>query len=105
MIYTPHTLQVLNQFSSEDENGNPITTNNGYQDVCKCRCDDNGSQKMVGVAGTGVVYSYHVVLDDSIIIPQGTMIKVLDEAGAVRAEGKVIKSGKKNFLPYSEIYI
>ncbi len=49
MIFAPHTLQVKVTIPMEtDEFGRPIPGTGGesWQDVCKCRCDDNSTKRV-----------------------------------------------------------
>lgn len=106
MIYTPHILRLWNPgTSSEDEDGNPITTGGGYVNLCRCRCDDNGQNKMVGVAGEGIVYNHHIVMAEKVILRVGDKVDVLNEDGSQRASGEVKKFTILNRLQYAEIYL
>lgn len=107
MIYAPHTLQVkVENKPTEDEFGNPIFPDDPFtwKTIGPCRCDDNGQMKQISVNGTMFDFSYHVVYESERITP-GADVQVLDELGEVRGSGKVSKSAKCNFLPYSELWV
>lgn len=107
MNYTPHTLQVkVENQPARDEFGNPIFSDEPFtwKTIGECRCDDNGQMKQISVNGTMFDFSYHVVYEGKIITP-GTEIRVFDEVGRTRGFGKVSKSAKCNFLPYSELWV
>jgi hypothetical protein len=107
MLYTPHTLQLfIAGESTLNEKGRPVTTESGYLDFCKCRCDDNGAQKQIGVNGKAYLYNYHIVFEGKYKLNIGDKIRVIDADGkSIRAEGEVVKPGKHNYLNYSEAYL
>lgn len=107
MIYSPHRLFVkVENKPTEDEFGNPIFPYEPFTWVerGRCRCDDNGQMKQISVNGAMFDFSYHVVYTGE-RIANGTDVKVLDEAGELRGSGKVKKSGKCNYLQYSEVWM
>ncbi len=109
MNYAPHTLQkrIISE-EVNDEYGRPITGMSAekWDNVCKCRCDDNGDKKVTLSDGTIVVPSYHIVLDGNTPdVMTGDYIRCLKEDGSVRGEGHIIKTKTLNYLPYAEIYM
>ena len=104
MIYAPHILQIYNPGQTTTDSNNDIIVAEGtWETVGGCRCDDNGAMKQIGINGIGQLYNYHVVYEGP-NIPIGTKIRCLNGED-VRGEGKVLKSGKCNFLGYSELWV
>lgn len=108
MIYAPHILEKLVKIEPEaDEVGNsvPGTGNEKWTYVGKCRCDDNGAGRKIGVGGEMVTYSYHIIIDRKMKIPSGTKVRALEQDGSIRGEGKTLNPSKCNYLNYSEVWI
>ena len=104
MIFAPHRLMVkVVSGPSFDEDMNPLPPKEDWKDFGSCRCDDNGVMKQISVNGVMYDYNYHVVYEGG-ILNAGTEVRILD-GESVRAEGKVIKSGKSNYFKYAEIWL
>lgn len=107
MIYAPHTLQVkMVSPMLKDEFGRPIKGTGGesWEDVCKCRCDDNSTKEFK--SENGIVYrpSYHVVCTTRISLKQGDYVRCMDE-NVIRGEGKVYNPKSCNYFGYGEFWI
>ena len=106
-MYGPHRLQVkvITQ-PDKDEFGREIPNTGGecWQDVCKCRCDDNSTQKFSDANGQLYIPKYHIVCDGRISVKAGDYIRCLD-GDSVRGEGEVYQVRVLNFLNYSELWV
>ena len=106
MYYAPHILKAKVYKEPEyDENGNPIIVENDeWEEIGRCRCDDNGQMKQVSVNGSMVDFSYHIVYEGKDVLP-GKEVIAIDGDGNARGAGKVIKIARCNYLNYSEIWV
>lgn len=107
MIYAPHILQVkVIKPMETDEFGRPIPGTGGedWQDVCKCRCDDNTTKEFS--SDNGAVYrpAYHVVCEKRITVKAGDEVRCMD-GGSVRGQGKVYTVKNTNYFNYSELWM
>lgn len=74
MIFAPHILQVkVIKPMETDEFGRPIPGTGGesWQDVCKCRCDDNTTKEFSSDNGSVHRPNYHVVCEKKSLSRQG----------------------------------
>lgn len=107
MIYTPHILQkrVLLE-PQRDEFGRIIhDVVEDWEEVCKCRCDDNDTASFSSDNGSAYTPKYRIVCNGSKDIPAGEYIRCVSNDGSIRGEGEVYRTRKLNFLPYSEIWV
>lgn len=107
MIFAPHILQVkVITPMEEDEFGRPIPGTGGesWKDVCRCRCDDNSTQKFEDVNGQLYIPKYHIVCDGRISLKAGDYIRCLD-GDSMRGEGEVYRAKVINSLNYSELWV
>lgn len=105
MIFAPHILQVkIVSPPTFDADMNPVAGKAEWKEIGPCRCDDNGARKQISVNGVVVDYNHHIVYEGE-KIAAGTQVRVLDESGGIRAEGKVIEPSTCNFFSYSEIWL
>ena len=90
MIFAPHILQVqtVKPFD-KDEFGRPIPGTGGvlWEDVCKCRCDDNSTKEFTSANGEVYRPNYHVVCEKK------------------RGQGEVYTVKSTNFFNYSELWM
>lgn len=109
MFYAPHILQKrIIPSESVDEFGRPIVdeSSDEWQEICRCRCDDNGDKEIKMSDGTVVTPDYHIVIGNNIPdVKTGDYVRCLKEDGTVRGEGHIVKSRTLNFLPYAEIFV
>lgn len=107
MYYAPHILQVKVIIPMEkDEFGRPIpgTGVESWQEICKCRCDDNLTKEFTSVNGSVYRPAYHVVCDGKVTVKAGDSIRCVDEE-VVRGEGLVYMVKRLNMLNYSEVWV
>lgn len=74
MIFAPHILQVkVITPMDKDEFGRPIPGTGGeyWQEVCKCRCDDNTTKEFSSDNGSVYRPNYHVVCEKRITVKAG----------------------------------
>ena len=108
MLYAPHILEIESHKEPQrDEKGNTIpgTGGSSWEEIGRCRCDDNNSGERVGVSGTMIEYVYHIVVEGRVIIPIGSKVRALEKDGSIRGEGSVIRASKCNYMNYSEIWV
>lgn len=91
--------------AENDEYGQPIVGDeaDAWEDVCRCRCDDNVTKWYSSQAGSVYRTNYHAVCDGKIAIDEGDIVRCL-ENGEVRGEGEVYTVKKCNFFGYTELY-
>lgn len=108
MIFAPHILQVKVITPMEtDEFGRPIPGTGGesWQDVCRCRCDDNSTKEFKSENGSVYRPNYHVVYSGPIHVMAGCIIRCVDLEDNVRGEGEVYTVKRLNMLNYSELWM
>lgn len=107
MIYAPHILQLkVVSEPSTDKYGRefPGIGETAWQDICKCRCDDNSTQKFEEVNGRLYIPKYHVVCEGKIALNAGDYVRILD-GDNIRGDGEIYQIKVLNFLNYSELWI
>lgn len=107
MIFAPHTLQVKVIIPMEtDEFGRPIPGTGGesWQDVCRCRCDDNSTKEFTSENGEVYRPNYHVVCEKRISLKAGDEVRCM-EGENIRGTGKVYMVKNTNYFSYSEIWL
>ncbi len=106
MMYTPHILQKrIASASSRDEYGRIIpVTDERWETVCACRCDDNATQNLTTDNGEVFRPNYHVVCPGKADVKAGDYIRVMD-GGEVRGCGEVSMVKHTNYLSYSELWL
>jgi len=107
MYYTTHILQVKVITPLEkDEFGRPIPGTGGgdWQEVCKCRCDDNTIKEFKSENGEVYRPNYHVVCEKCTTIKAGDEIRCMDGED-VRGQGKVYMVKGTNYFNYSELWM
>lgn len=107
MIYAPHILQVKVIKSMEtDEFGRPIPGTGGedWQDVCKCRCDDNTTKEFSSDNSSVYRPNYHVVCEKRITVKAGDEVRCMDGA-SVRGQGEVYTVKNTNYFNNSELWM
>jgi len=83
MIFAPHILQVkVITPMDKDEFGRPIPGTGGeyWQEVCKCRCDDNTTKEFSSDNGSVYRPNYHVVCEKRIDVGDEA-VKYAEENG------------------------
>lgn len=108
MIYSPHILQILTDYTSkDDDNGNPDTTHadGTWVTICRCRCDDNTTKEFKNTNGDVYRPSYHIVYENAELVKAGTEIRCLNADGSVRGSGKVYLPKMTNFFNYRELWV
>lgn len=107
MIFAPHTLQVKVTTPMEtDEFGRPIPGTGGesWQDVCKCRCDDNSTKEFTSENGEVYRPNYHVVCEKKISLKAGDEVRCMDGEN-IRGAGEVYMVKNTNYFGCSEIWL
>ena len=108
MIYMPHTLKLRAITAPSRDSHGAIIPGSGtdvWNDVCRCRCDDNTTKEFTTSNGQVFRPSYHVVMDGKTTLKAGDEIKCVDDLGNIRGSGKVYLSKNTNYFNYSEIYV
>lgn len=89
-----------------DEYNRPIpgTGGEGWEEVCKCRCDDNTTKEFSSDNGEVYRPNYHVVCERVSGIKAGDYVRCMD-GDVVRGQGEVYMVKDTNYLGYSEIWM
>ena len=107
MIFAPHILQVkVITPMDKDEFGRPIPGTGGeyWQEVCKCRCDDNTTKEFSSDNGSVYRPNYNVVCENRITVKAGDEVRCMDGDG-VRGQGEVYTVKSTNYFNYSELWM
>ena len=107
MIFAPHILQVkVVAEPDRDEYGRPIPGTGGesWQDVCKCRCDDNSTKEFTSVNGEVYRPNYHVVCEKRISVKVVDEVRCMDGEN-VRGTGEVYTVKNTNYFGYAELWM
>nr|DAF23234.1 MAG TPA: hypothetical protein [Caudoviricetes sp.] len=107
MNYAPHTLYLKNTSGyTRDEYGRPVAAKEEtWEAVCKCRCDDDTTTKLVSENGITYDSKYHVVCERNIAFKGGEEVRCM-EGERVRGEGVVAKKPRNcNYFGYGEFWI
>ena len=107
MIFAPHILQVkVITPMAKDEFGRPIPGTGGeyWQEVGKCRCDDNTTKEFSSDNGSVYRPNYHVVCEKRITVKAGDEVRCMDGDG-VRGQGEVYTVKSTNYFNYSELWM
>lgn len=107
MYYTPHILQLkVISAPDRDSYNRPIpgTGSESWQDVCRCRCDDNTTTEFKSDNGQVYRPDFHVVCECNIALKAGDYVRCMDD-DEVRGEGEVYKVKNTNYLGYSELWM
>lgn len=107
MYYAPHILQIkVITPMDKDEFGRSIPGTGGeiWQDVCKCRCDDNITKEFSSDNGSVYRPNYHVVCERRITVKAGQEVRCMDGEN-IRGRGEIYTVKNTNYLEYSEIWM
>lgn len=107
MIFGPHILQVKVIAEMErDEFDRPIPGTGGgsWQEVCRCRCDDNATKEFKSENGSVYRPNYHVVCEKRISVKAGDEVRCMDGED-VRGQGVAYMVKSANYFDYSEIWL
>lgn len=105
-MYLPHRLQKQEtQPTTRDGDGNPVSGSTSWVDLSPCRCDDNNTQRSIGVAGEAYIYQHKIVTPTIEALKEGAQVRVIDAVGAVRAEGRIVRTVRLSYQPYTEMYL
>lgn len=107
MFYAPHILQVkVSNTLEKDEFGRPVpvTGTEEWQDVCKCRCDDNSTKEFISENGQVYRPNYHVVCEKSITVKAGQEVRCMS-GNVIRGSGTAYMVKNLNYLSYSELWM
>ena len=90
----------------KDEFGRPIPGTGGecWQDVCKCRCDDNTTKEFTSDNGSVYCPNYHVVCEKRITVKAGDEVRCMD-GDNLRGQGEVYTVKNTNYFGYSELWM
>ncbi len=104
MIFAPHILQVkVITPMDKDEFGRPIpgTGDEYWQEVCKCRCDDNTTKEFSSDNGSVYRPNYHVVCENRITVQAGDEVRCIYFDGVIgQGEFYTVKSTILFFYSY-----
>lgn len=107
MIFAPHILQIkVIKPMDKDDFGRPIPGTGGedWQDVCKCRCDDNTTKEFSSDNGSVYRPNFHVVCEKRITVKAGDEVRCMD-GESVRGQGEVYTVKSTNYFNNSELWM
>ncbi len=96
LTYKPHKLYVKRKQKTFDGDGNYEGETETCEFICDCRCDDVGTRDAITVNGEQFFPSYHIVAEKRVNC--GDFVRVLDEDGGIRAEGKIVRVAYANYF-------
>ena len=104
MHFSPHILQVFHKRETRDEYNRVSSSNGTWEDVAKCRCDDNSARVVNPDNGIAFVPRFHIVSENNAIVKNGDRVRCLRDDGTVRGEGRAINVRSLNKLDYMDLY-
>lgn len=104
MMYAPHILKKKTSKITRNKYGEIVSTEETWETVGRCRCDDNTTQHFTTDNGSVYVPKYHIVCDKA-DINEGDYVRAEYPNGKVRGQGKVYNAPKCNYLNYMSIYV
>lgn len=104
MRYAPHILYKKTNMEVRNEYNEIVEVYSTWEEVKRCRCDDNTTEHFETENGGIYVPKYHIVCDKC-DISVGDEVKVLREDGTYRGGGRVLNAPKCNYLNYMSIYV
>ena len=103
MFYSPHLLQKRVITVVRDALGRAESSNETWEDICPCRCDDNTTQKFTSDNGDVYTPKYHIVCPKN-AIKAGDYVRCMKD-GVLRGEGEVYIVKSTNYYNYTEIWV
>lgn len=101
MYYSPHRLYKKVEILGRDKYGRLTESQESWEEVGKCRCDDNSVQEFHDENGNVYRPHYKIVACRNANIKVGDYVKVEPN----RAEGRVFNVTHLNYLDYSTIWL
>lgn len=108
MYYAPHILQLkVVSAPDTDPYGRVVIGTGGehWQDICRCRCDDDTTEELVSDNAEVYRSRWHVVSERNGKIKAGDTIRCIERDGAVRGEGVVRIPKRTNYYAYEEYWV
>lgn len=109
MYYAPHILfKKVKRAPEIGPNGHPVFKDSeGWEEICRCRCDDNNGTKVQQPDGSFYLPNFHIVCDGrDIAVKAGDYVKAEWPDGTLRGEGEIKPMPKRtNHYDYTEIYV
>ena len=104
MQYAPHILFVKRKEETRDQYNRVVTSDEKWEKVCLCRCDDNATPIVSTVNSKEYIPRYHVVSQRTTAVKSGDFVRILNPDGTLRGEGKADNVRVLNFLDYTDFY-
>lgn len=104
MNYSPHILLVRRLTEERDAYNRVIASSEEWVEVCRCRCDDNADSIVSTDNSIEYIPKYHIVAEKTREISNGDKVRVLNEDGSIRGEGKADRVRVLNYLDYTDFY-
>jgi len=104
MIYSPHILFVKRKEEKRDEFNRVVSTEEKWERVGECRCDDNLTSIVSTLNSKEYIPRYHVVSPRTDMIKSGDDVRILTPDGLLRGEGKADNVKSLNYLDYTDFY-
>lgn len=103
LTYAPHKLYVKEKQKQFDEFGNYEGETETFTYLCDCRCDDAGVRDAISVRGEQFFPSYHIAMEKG--VENGAFVRILDENGNIRGEGKIVRVAYSNYFKLYRAWI
>lgn len=104
MNYSPHILYVQRKTEARDEYNRVTGVSEDWIEVGPCRCDDNSDRIVSTVNSLEYVPKYHIVCNRTLMVRNGDKVRVLNQDGTLRGEGKADGVKVLNYLDYATFY-
>lgn len=104
MHYSPHILQVFRKQETRDQYNRVSASNGTWEDVARCRCDDNSAKVVNPDNGLAFIPRFHIVAENNAMVRNGDQVRCLTDEGTVRGEGRAINVRSLNKLNYMDLY-
>ena len=109
MYYSPHALFKRTETETRDELNRIVDTEESWEYVCDCRCDDNTTQKFEDENGRVYIPKHKIVCNRADIV-EGDYVQCREKgfcccSGNVIGEGRVVNAPRNNYLNYMVLYV
>ena len=104
MYYAPHVLYKKHADVPRDCYGRPILSDDSWEKVDVCRCDDESSLEVTDDLGRKYIVSHHIVCNRNVRVVEGDEVCVMRD-GEQLCRGIVRQARKLNYLGYSELWV
>lgn len=105
MEYSPHIIFVQRLSEERDKFNRVVSSDEEWEEVCRCRCDDNADTKVSTLNSLEYIPRFHVVAERTYSIHNGDRVRIYTQSGEIRGEGKADNVRVLNYLDYTDLYV